>query len=93
MSYEEVIFYFVAALTVVSALGVVTARNVVHSALFLILALVAVALIVAPLLVVRLLLGTELTGVAIPAARVTGSYVACFAQAASGASLVQVATG
>ena len=43
MSYEEVIFWFVAALTVVSALGVVTARNVVHSALFLILSLIAVA--------------------------------------------------
>jgi NADH-quinone oxidoreductase subunit J len=43
MSYEEVIFYFVAALTVVSALGVVTARNVVHSALFLILSLISVA--------------------------------------------------
>ena len=37
MSYEEVIFYFVAALTVLGSLGVVTARNVVHSALFLIL--------------------------------------------------------
>jgi NADH-quinone oxidoreductase subunit J len=43
MSYEEVIFYFVAALTVVSALGVVSARNVVHSALFLILSLISVA--------------------------------------------------
>jgi len=43
MSYEEVIFYFVAALTVVGALGVVLARNAVHSALFLILALLAVA--------------------------------------------------
>ncbi len=51
-----------------------------------------VALIVAPLLVVRLLFGGELTGVAIPVARVTGSYVACLAHAASGASLVQVAT-
>ena len=44
---------------------------------FLALAAVAeaatgVALIIAPLLVVRLLLGTELTGVAIPVARVTG---------------------
>ena len=43
MSYEEVIFYFVAGLTVIGALGVVTARNVVHSALFLILSLIAVA--------------------------------------------------
>src|SRR3989304_10433636 len=43
MSYEEVIFYFVAALTVLGALGVVLARNAVHSALFLILALLAVA--------------------------------------------------
>jgi len=43
MTYEEVIFYFVAALTVLGALGVVLARNVVHSALFLILALLAVA--------------------------------------------------
>ncbi len=43
MSYEEVIFYFVAAVTVLGALGVVLARNVVHSALFLILALLAVA--------------------------------------------------
>jgi NADH-quinone oxidoreductase subunit J len=43
MSYEELIFYFVAALTVLGALGVVLARNVVHCALFLILALLAVA--------------------------------------------------
>jgi NADH:ubiquinone oxidoreductase subunit 6 (subunit J) len=43
MSYEEVIFYFVAAVTVISALGVVTARNIVHSALFLILSLISVA--------------------------------------------------
>ncbi len=43
MSYEEVIFYFVAALTVLGGLGVVLARNVVHSALFLIVALMAVA--------------------------------------------------
>ncbi len=43
MSYEEGIFYFVAALTVLGALGVVLARNVVHSALFLIFALLAVA--------------------------------------------------
>ncbi len=43
MSYEEVVFYFVAALTVLGGLGVVLARNVVHSALFLIVALMAVA--------------------------------------------------
>ncbi len=43
MTYEEGIFYVVAALTVFGALGVVLARNVVHSALFLILALLAVA--------------------------------------------------
>lgn len=43
MSNEEIIFYFVAGLTVIGALGVVTARNVVHSALFLIVALMAVA--------------------------------------------------
>jgi NADH-quinone oxidoreductase subunit J len=43
MSYEEVIFYFVATLTVVGAIGVVTARNAIHSALFLIVALIAVA--------------------------------------------------
>ncbi len=43
MSYEEGIFYVVAAVTVIGALGVVLARNVVHSALFLILALIAVA--------------------------------------------------
>jgi NADH-quinone oxidoreductase subunit J len=43
MSYEEVIFYFVAALAVLGALGVVLARNVVHAALFLVLALLAVA--------------------------------------------------
>jgi NADH-quinone oxidoreductase subunit J len=43
MSYEEVIFYFVAAVTVAGALGVVLAKNVVHSALFLILALLSVA--------------------------------------------------
>ena len=43
MTYEEVIFYVVAAVTVIGSIGVVTARNVVHSALFLILALLAVA--------------------------------------------------
>ncbi len=43
MTYEEVIFYLVAAVTVIGAIGVVTARNIVHSALFLILSLLAVA--------------------------------------------------
>ena len=43
MSWEEAIFWVVAAVTVIGALGVVTARNIVHSALFLILALLAVA--------------------------------------------------
>jgi NADH-quinone oxidoreductase subunit J len=43
MSYEEVIFWVVAAVTVIGALGVVGSRNVVHSALFLILSLIAVA--------------------------------------------------
>ena len=43
MTYEEAIFYVIAAVTVAGALGVVTARNVVHSALFLILALLGVA--------------------------------------------------
>jgi NADH-quinone oxidoreductase subunit J len=46
MSYEEGIFYFVAAVTVLGALGVVLARNVVHSALFLILALLAVTILI-----------------------------------------------
>ncbi|MDO8616753.1 MAG: NADH-quinone oxidoreductase subunit J [Dehalococcoidia bacterium] len=43
MTYEEGIFYLVAAITVIGALGVVLARNIVHSALFLILSLLAVA--------------------------------------------------
>jgi NADH-quinone oxidoreductase subunit J len=43
MTYEEVIFYVIAAVAVAGGLGVVTARNVVHSAVFLILALIAVA--------------------------------------------------
>lgn len=43
MTYEEVIFYVIAAVVVIGAFGVVTARNVVHSALFLILALLGVA--------------------------------------------------
>jgi len=47
-----------------------------------------VALIVAPLLVVRLLFGAELTGVAIPVARVAGSCIARSSDAASRAGLV-----
>src|SRR3972149_6374237 len=43
MTYEEFIFYIIAAVTVSGALGVVLARNIVHAALFLILALLAVA--------------------------------------------------
>ena len=43
MSYEEVIFYVVGAVTVAAAGGVVFSRNVVHAALFLMLALFAVA--------------------------------------------------
>lgn len=43
MTYEEVIFYVVAVVTVAGALGVVMARNIVHSALFLVLALLSVA--------------------------------------------------
>lgn len=43
MTYEELIFYFVAAFTVLGAIGVVASRNVVHSALFLIVSLISVA--------------------------------------------------
>jgi NADH-quinone oxidoreductase subunit J len=43
MTYEEVIFYVVAVVTVLGSLGVVLARNIVHSALFLVLALLSVA--------------------------------------------------
>jgi NADH-quinone oxidoreductase subunit J len=43
MTYEEVIFYFIAALVLIGGIGVVSARNVIHSALFLILALISVA--------------------------------------------------
>ena len=43
MTYEEAIFYVIAAVTVAGSLGVVTARNVIHSALFLILALLGAA--------------------------------------------------
>ena len=43
MTYEEGIFYDVAAAAVLGGLGVVVSRNVVHAALALILALLAVA--------------------------------------------------
>jgi NADH-quinone oxidoreductase subunit J len=43
MTYEEAIFYVIAAVTVAGGFGVVTAKNVVHSALALILALIGVA--------------------------------------------------
>ena len=43
MTYEEGIFFVVAAAAVVGGLGVVSARNVVHCALFLILTLLSVA--------------------------------------------------
>ena len=42
MTWEEVIFFVIAGVTVIGGLGTVLARNVVHSALFLILALLAV---------------------------------------------------
>ena len=45
MTFEEAIFYVIAAVTVAGGLGVVTARNVIHSALFLILTLIGVAAI------------------------------------------------
>ena len=43
MTWEEVIFFVIAAVAVVGGLGVVLARSVIHSALFLILALLSVA--------------------------------------------------
>jgi NADH-quinone oxidoreductase subunit J len=43
VTWEEVIFFVIAAVTVIGGLGTVLARNVVHSALFLILALLSVA--------------------------------------------------
>ena len=43
MTWEEVIFYVIAAVTVVGALGTVLARSIIHAALFLILALLSVA--------------------------------------------------
>ena len=43
MTWEEVIFFVIAAVAVAGGLGVVLARSVIHSALFLILALLSVA--------------------------------------------------
>ena len=43
MTWEEVIFFVIAGVTVIGSFGVVFARNVVHSALFLILSLLSVA--------------------------------------------------
>jgi NADH-quinone oxidoreductase subunit J len=43
VTVAEVIFYVIAALSIVSAIGVVTVPNVVHAALFLILTLLGVA--------------------------------------------------
>jgi NADH-quinone oxidoreductase subunit J len=43
MSAEEVVFYFVAAATVLGGIGTVMARSIIHAALFLILALLSVA--------------------------------------------------
>ncbi len=43
MSAEEVVFYFIAAVTIVGAIGTVMARSIIHAALFLILALLATA--------------------------------------------------
>ena len=43
MTWEEVLFFVIAAVAVAGGLGVVLARSVIHSALFLILALLSVA--------------------------------------------------
>jgi NADH-quinone oxidoreductase subunit J len=43
MSAEQVVFYLIAAIAIVSGLGVVLARDIVHSALFLIVALLMTA--------------------------------------------------
>ena len=43
MTVAEVVFYILAALSIVAALGVVTVPNVVHAALFLIITLLGVA--------------------------------------------------
>ena len=44
MTPEQLIFIFVAAVTLVAAISVVTSRNLIHSALWLILALFGVAI-------------------------------------------------
>ena len=41
----SIIFYFLAAVTIIGALGVVLSPNVVHSALFLVLSFIGVAAI------------------------------------------------
>src|ERR1700752_5525217 len=45
MTFNEVVFYFFAAVLVLAALGVITARNPVHAALLLVLAFVPSAAI------------------------------------------------
>jgi len=45
MSFAQVVFYGLAAITVISALLVITRRNPVHSAIYLIITLLAVALL------------------------------------------------
>ena len=45
MTFNEFIFYFFAAILVLSALGVITARNPVHCALYLVLAFVTASAI------------------------------------------------
>lgn len=43
MSFQDIVFYFLATVLVMSALGVVTSRNPVYSALFLVLSFVTCA--------------------------------------------------
>jgi NADH-quinone oxidoreductase subunit J len=43
VTWEEVIFYVIAAVTVLAGFGVVFSRSIIHAALFLILALLSVA--------------------------------------------------
>jgi NADH-quinone oxidoreductase subunit J len=43
LSAEEIVFYVIAAVTVVGGLGTVFSRSIIHAALFLILALLSVA--------------------------------------------------
>ena len=43
MTWEEVIFYVIAVVTVLAGMGVVFSRSIIHAALFLILALLSVA--------------------------------------------------